>query len=140
MVYEYKGLLYSDENEQTRIWITWMNITNISLNNNSNKYDTKEYIHTGWCGSVDWAPACKPKGCQFNSQSGHMPGLWTRSPVGGHIRGNHTLMFFFLSFSLPSPLSKNKQNLFKKIALFDFLNKITLKNKYICKQFNQYEC
>ena len=27
---------------------------------------------------------------------------------GGHVRGNHTLMFLSLSFSLPSPLSKNK--------------------------------
>ena len=29
----------------------------------------------GWCGSVDWALACKPRGCWFESQSGHMPGL-----------------------------------------------------------------
>ena len=29
-------------------------------------------------------------------------------PSKGHTRGNHTLMFLFLSFSLPSPLSKNK--------------------------------
>ena len=32
-------------------------------------------------------------------------------PSGGHMRGNHTLMFLSLSFSLPSPLSKNKYNL-----------------------------
>ena len=30
-------------------------------------------------------------------------------PSWGHARGNHTLMFLSLSFSLPSPLSKNKQ-------------------------------
>ena len=36
-----------------------------------------------WCGSVDWVPACKSKGCWFDSQSGHMPGLQARSPVGG---------------------------------------------------------
>ena len=31
-------------------------------------------------------------------------------PSRGHdARGNHTLMFLSLSFSLPSPLSKNKQ-------------------------------
>ena len=30
-------------------------------------------------------------------------------PSGGHVRGNHTLMFPCLSFSLPSPLSKNKE-------------------------------
>ena len=29
-------------------------------------------------------------------------------PSRGHLRGNHTLMFFSLSFSLLSPLSKNK--------------------------------
>ena len=27
---------------------------------------------------------------------------------GGHERGNHTLMFLYLSFSLPSSLSKNR--------------------------------
>ena len=27
-------------------------------------------------------------------------------PSRGHVRGNHTLMFLSLSFSLPSPLSK----------------------------------
>ena len=39
--------------------------------------------------------------------SSHVPG-------GGRRRGNHTLMFLSLSFSLPSSLSKNKWNLFKK--------------------------
>ena len=29
-------------------------------------------------------------------------------PSGGHMRGNHTLIFLSLSFFLPSPLSKNK--------------------------------
>ena len=29
----------------------------------------------GWCGSVDWVLACEPNGHQFDSQSGHMPGL-----------------------------------------------------------------
>ena len=42
-----------------------------------------------------------------------MPGLQAGSLVGGHVRGNHTLMFLSLSFSLP--LSKNKLNLKKKI-------------------------
>ena len=32
----------------------------------------------GWCSSVDGALACKPKGCWFDSQSGHMPGLGAR--------------------------------------------------------------
>ena len=61
-----------------------------------------------WCGLVDWMPACKPKGPQFDSQSGYMPGLQARSPVGGRDRGNHTLMFLSLSFPFPSPLSENK--------------------------------
>ena len=39
--------------------------------------------YPSWWGSEDWAPACEPKGHWFNSQSGHMPGLWARSPVGG---------------------------------------------------------
>ena len=37
----------------------------------------------GWCGSVDRALACGPKGHQFNFQSGHVSGLQARSPVGG---------------------------------------------------------
>lgn len=40
----YKGILYSNEYEQARTWITWMNITNITLNYNDDKPDTKEYI------------------------------------------------------------------------------------------------
>ena len=35
-----------------------------------------------WCGSVNGALACEPKSRQFNSQSGHMPGMQARSPVG----------------------------------------------------------
>ena len=37
----------------------------------------------GWCGSVDWTPAWEPKGCWFDSQSGHMSGLQARYPVQG---------------------------------------------------------
>ena len=33
---------------------------------------------------------------------------WGPGPSWGHMRDNHTLMFLSLSFSLPSPLSKNK--------------------------------
>ena len=42
-----------------------------------------------WCGSLDWAAACKLKGLRFDSRSGHMPGLWTRSPVGRLQRQPH---------------------------------------------------
>ena len=36
---------------------------------------------------------------------------WVAGQVlsGGHMRGNHTLMFLSLSFSHPSPLSKKKK-------------------------------
>ena len=43
----------------------------------------KKLIHTGCCSSVNRAPDCELKGHQFNSQSGHRPGLQARSPVGG---------------------------------------------------------
>ena len=64
----------------------------------------------GWCGSVDWAPACEPKCRWFGTQSGDMPGLQARFPGYRHMRGNHMLMFLSLSSSFPSPLSK-KTNL-----------------------------
>ena len=74
---------------------------------------SEEKICPGWCGSVDQALAWEPKGRRFDSQSVHMPGLWARSPVrdvweviDGHF--SHTSMFLSLSFSLSSPLSKNK--------------------------------
>ena len=35
-------------------------------------------------------------------------------PSGGHMRDKHTLLFLSLSFSLPSPLSKNKFKNFQK--------------------------
>ena len=47
------------------------------------------------CGSVGWALFCKAKGHQLDSWSGHMPGL-------------QSIDVSLLSFSLPSPLSKNK--------------------------------
>ena len=80
----------------------------------------KVWLSPGWCGSVDWVPDCKPKGCRLDSQSGHMPGLQARSPLGGlreatDQRLSHTLMFLSLSFSLSSPLSLNKSIKSKKI-------------------------
>ena len=56
----------------------------------------------GWCGSVDRALACEPKGHGFDSQSGHTPGLQARSPVGGVLEESHTdvsLLLFLPSFS-----------------------------------------
>ena len=43
--------------------------------------------------------------------AGHVP------CCGEGVRGNHTLMFLSLTFSLPSPLSKNKENLLKNVIL-----------------------
>ena len=48
----------------------------------------KKYKHSALADVAQWIelrPA-KHKGCWFNSQSGHMVGLWVRSPVGGHER------------------------------------------------------
>ena len=45
-----------------------------------NKFKKIE-ISPGWCGSVDQAPACEPKGCRSDSQLGHMPRLQAQSPV-----------------------------------------------------------
>ena len=65
----------------------------------------------GRCGSVNWAPACEPKDCRFSSQSGHMPGLWARSPVGG---AQEATTHWCFPFSSPSPLINKKCN---KISL-----------------------
>ena len=61
----------------------------------------------GWCGPVDWEPACEPKGRWFDSQSEHTPGLLARSPVEGAQEAT-THWCFSPSLSLPSPLSTNK--------------------------------
>ena len=63
----------------------------------------------GWCGSVDWVPACEPKGC--------MPGVQARSPVGGVWEAtdwciSQASMFLSLPVSFPSPLKINKYNIF----------------------------
>ena len=43
----------------------------------------KGRVGSGWCSSVDWVPDGEPKGCWFDSQPGHMPGLWARSLAQG---------------------------------------------------------
>ena len=55
----------------------------------------------GWCGSVDWVPACEPKGHWINSQSGRMPVLQARSPVGDVQEATHWCFSPSLSPSLP---------------------------------------
>ena len=68
-------------------------------------------IDPDWCGSVVWAPAWESKGRQFNSQSGHMPGLQARSLFGSMQEATNWCFsntpMSLSSFSLPSPLSKN---------------------------------
>ena len=63
----------------------------------------------GWSGSVDWVLACKPKGLQLDSRSGHMPGLRARSPVVGAWEApTHWCFSPSLSPSLPLSLKINK--------------------------------
>ena len=72
-----------------------------------------------WCGSVDWASACEPKGCWFDSQSGHMPVLRARSPVGGAQEATtHWCFSPLLSFSCPLSLKINKYNLYKRKRMY----------------------
>ena len=59
----------------------------------------------GWYSSVDWALACEPKGHQFESQLGHVPG----SPGGGTQEATtHWCFSPSLSPSLPFSLKINK--------------------------------
>ena len=64
-------------------------------------------MRTGWCGSVNWAPTCEPKGHWLVSQSGHVPGLQARSPVVGAWEAT-THWCFSPSFSFTLPLCLNK--------------------------------
>ena len=70
-------------------------------------YLRNQTSHPDWGSSVDWAPAVNERA------TGSIPGQGTSlgcgpGPQWGHKRGNHMLIFLSLSFSLPSPLSKNK--------------------------------
>ena len=79
----------------------------------------------GWCGSVDWALACKLKSHWYDSPSGYMPALWARSPVGGVWEA--TTQWCFPSPLSPSlPLPKNKYiKSFKKELLRLILIEVT---------------
>ena len=82
----------------------------------------QEQLCPGWCGSVDWAPAYKPKGRQFDSQSGHMPGLWAMSLVGG-AQGATTHWWFSPSLSPSLPLCWKINKILKKKQTVVFLHK-----------------
>ena len=47
----------------------------------------------------------KLKGHKFESQSGHMPVLWVRSPVGVHARGSQLMFLSHINVSLSLSLS-----------------------------------
>ena len=59
--------------------------------------------------AVGCASSYKPKGCLLYSQSGHMPGLWARSPVGAHERQliDVSLPLFSLPLSCQMALRQN---------------------------------
>ena len=58
----------------------------------------------------------------FNSQSGHRPGLWARSPVRGAWEAT-TYWSFSPSFSLPSPLlNKNFKNKTENLTKYMYKN------------------
>ena len=51
---------------------------------------------------------CGPKGHRFDSQAGHMPGLWARSPVGVCEWQPHIDVSLSLSPALPLSLKISK--------------------------------
>ena len=55
----------------------------------------------GWCDSVGGVLPRKPKGSQFNSRSGHMPGLRVWSPVRVCARDNPQMFLSHMDVSLP---------------------------------------
>ena len=61
-----------------------------------------------WYGSVGWGLSHKPKVHWFDSQSGHRPGLWARSLVGGVGEATDQCFSPFLSPSFPFLLKINK--------------------------------
>ena len=84
------------------------------------------FFSPDWCGSVDWAPACKPKRHQFDSQSGQVPGVRARSTVGG---APEAITHWCISPSLPL-FSRNKYiKSLKNKSLFQWLTMATEQNQ-----------
>ena len=61
----------------------------------------KQESFPDWCGSVGWTLSHTAKGCWLDSQSGHVPGLWTRSPVGTWEGGNQLIFLSHINVSPP---------------------------------------
>ena len=53
-------------------------------------------IWPDWCGSVDWVPACEPKGCRVWFPVRAHAWVEGQVPSRGRMRSNHTLMFLSL--------------------------------------------
>ena len=65
-----------------------------------------------------------PKGCGFDSRSGHMPRLGAQSPIGVRMRGHQSMFLSHtdMSLSLPSSLSNSINNNTKPQNLYSFKN------------------
>lgn len=67
-----------------------------------------------YCGSIAWVSSCKSRGHWFDSQLGHMSEMVAGLVHGAHMRVNWLVFLFhidvFVSFSLPSSLSKSKKS------------------------------
>ena len=87
-----KKRLSQNISSHKRYWLSTLSIKNIKFS-------------PGWCGSVDWVPACKPKG-SIPSQGTHL-GCGPGPQQGAHERQPHIDVCLPL-FLPPFPLSKNK--------------------------------
>ena len=88
------------------------------------------------CGSVDWVPSHKAKGCQFLSRPGQVPGLQDWSPVRPHTRSSQSMFLSHTDVAFPLslhfPLSKNKEIKSFKILWWQDKLSSTLLNKKLC--------
>ena len=76
--------------------------TEVTIVRNTDIFFAKLWLNSpDWCGSVDWTLSHKAKGCWFDPQSGHMPGLWVQSPVGVCMISNQSVFMSHTNVSLP---------------------------------------
>ena len=90
----------------------------------------KILLSPGQCGSVGGASSCKPNGCRFDPQLGHMHGL-RFGPQSGHVQDEIEQCFSHISVSLPPffpPFSLSR------------INKRNLKIKYCSNKFANIFC
>ena len=105
--------------------------------NSKNRKSIKIFKILTLAGVAQWIE-CRPENQRATGSilsQGICLGCRPDPQLEGYARGDCTLIFLSLSFSLPSRLSKDKYNLLKKIKNFlkrgimVMLKKITLKNK-----------